>query len=646
MLLAASGLGTRPAQAQVNATQWRSGTADLDQGWKERDGDNPAWAQRNFDDSGWETVELDDLGAAKKGWRWYRLRVELPPDHGHLHLLLAGGSGTYEIYINGQKQEGPEIRSAFAVKRPTEQVIPLSDVGGTMEIALRTHAPVIYTTWHLPLFLAASVGTPDAIAREQQAMQSQRLYSALPAIAINLILILAGIAAFALYRSQRHHAEYLWLGLYLLLLGISNLVGGCASSGVTPLALNNFLADPLVYIFTILQIQFTFSFAGKSIGRSWRVYQILLLVPLLLNALMSAGVMPSNIYLLVEGLIVLPAAVLLPVLLLLWYRRGNREAGWLILPSLLPLATAAMVNIGTASLYFGWGFADFLDNPIPAGAVSLQLVDVGDFAFLLAIAVVMFFRFTRVSREQARVAAELQAAREIQERLVPAQLPPVAGYAIEAAYFPAEEVGGDFYQVLQSPGDTALLVVGDVSGKGLKAAMTGTLALGALRTLAKEDLSPAAVLTRLNGQMAETSDEGFVTCLCARLSAGGEVTVANAGHLAPYRNGEEILLEPELPLGVTAVWHYTERTFALAVGDRLTLLSDGVVEAQNAKGELFGFERTQAISGESAEAIAATARRFGQADDITVMTLTRMGSREDHSKPDAAENSAARDAVG
>ena len=144
---------------------------------------------------------------------------------------------------------------------------------------------------------------------------------------------------------------------------------------------------------------------------------------------------------------ILPAALMLPVLLLVWYRRGNREAGWLILPSLFPAAATALFDIGTASLDTGWGHADFLANPIQVGPIPLQISDLSDFLFVLAIGVVMFFRFTRVSREQARGAAELEAAREIQQRLVPAQLPEVKGYAIEAAYFPAQEVGGDFYQV-------------------------------------------------------------------------------------------------------------------------------------------------------------------------------------------------------
>lgn len=151
--------------------------------------------------------------------------------------------------------------------------------------------------------------------------------------------------------------------------------------------------------------------------------------------------------------------------------------------------------------------------------------------------------FTRVSRDQARTAAELQAARELQQRLVPASLPHVPGYALSAAYLPAQEVGGDFYQVFPQTRGAALVVIGDVSGKGLKAAMTGTLALGALRSLAQEDLSPSTILTRLAAQLQTSCDGGFVTWLCARITADGALTIANAGHLAPYRNGCEVLVE-------------------------------------------------------------------------------------------------------
>jgi hypothetical protein len=613
--------GSHRLAAQADAAEWRSGSVKLDQGWRVHAGDDLAWAQPGFDDTGWQQVDIDNMGAAEIGWRWYRLHIKLAPGHPRLNLLIVGGSGTFEIYANGKRLQGPRLQSSLRVARPTGQIAFLDDDAASLEISLRTYAPPIYESWHLPLFLTASVGTPSAIEDESKALESERFYAALPSIAINLAVIFAGIGAFALFGSQRNHSEYLWLGLYLVLLGFSNLLLSCTENGVISLSLNNLIADPLLFISTIMQIQFTFSFAGKQKNLYWRSYQGILLVPLLLNGLMWMQLLKSDVYLLIESIITLPAALLLPIFLLIWYKRGNREAGWLILPSLLPGATASIFNFGTVSIYFGWGFADFLDDPIMAGRIPLQLIDVGDILFVLAIGIVMFFRFTRVSREQTRAAAELEAARDLQHRLVPSQVPEVKGYTVEAAYFPAQEVGGDFYQVFGKGEGSRIVVVGDVSGKGLKAAMTGTLALGALRALAAEGLGPGAILERLNYQITETGHGGFITCVCLRIDESGEITVANAGHLPPYRNGEELSVRPDLPLGISASQRYEEQTFHLNPGDRLTLLSDGVLEARDAHGILFGFERTRAISAQGAAEIADKARQFGQEDDITVLTL-------------------------
>ena len=631
LVCAAAWLAGLPGRAQtegqvVDATQWQSGTVDLGDGWRVHEGDDPAWAQASFDDRGWTTVSLENLGAAAQGRRWYRLHFKLAAGHPHEHLLLVGGEGVYAAYVNGQLVQDAQLEPWYALKRPVEEVIPLADDVNEYTLALRTHAVSTYTMWHLPYFLTLAVGTPDAIDNERISFESQRLYAAIPSIAINLVVMLAGFGAFALFWNQRTHKEYLWLGLYLFLLGLSNGLLFSAVTGLAPIAWNTLLADPLIYFFTIMQIEFTFSFAGRPVGRIWRTYEGSLLLMLFLIPPEFTGALSNAIYVGLEAVVILPAALLLPVLLLVWYRRGNREAGWLILPSVLPAATEALFDIGTASIDVGWGRADFLANPILLGPISLQLNDIGDFLFVLAIGVVMFFRFTRVSREQTRVAAELEAAREVQQRLVPAQLPELKGYDLEAAYFPAQEVGGDFYQIFDQGDGVQMLVVGDVSGKGLKAAMTGTLALGALHTLAAQGLGPAEVMTRLNGQLAQSADGGFVTCICVQITPEGALRAACAGHLPPYRNGQELAMPPDLPLGIAGEGRYTECRFHLEPGDRLTLLSDGVVEATDARGTLFGFERTRAISAQPAEAIARAAQEHGQEDDITVLTLERSAS--------------------
>jgi len=615
-----------PALDTAHPSDW---IMDINTGWREHDGNNPAWTQPSFDDSAWESVNLADLGSAEPGWQWYRLHLKLPPNHNQLALLIEGGIGTYTLYLNGTQVPGPRLRSAFGVNRPVEFTVPINVPGNDLQISLRTHTPISYAAWHFPLFMTASLGTTAAIENQRQAIQSDRLYTLIPALAFNLLFLLAGIGAYSLHRSQPDHSEYRWLGIYLFLLGTADVLWYSQQAGLLPLSANLLIADPLLFIITVAQIQFTFSFGGQRLGRIWRAYRAILLIAPALTWFTWSGKLPTSAYMVVEPLLIVPVAVFLPILLFIWYRRGNREAGWLILPSLLPAATISLYDLGSASIYFGWQRFDFLDNPIQFGPVSIQPNDIGNFLFLLAIAVVMFFRFTRVSREQARASAELDAAREIQQRLVPHCLPDLPGYTLAAAYLPAQQVGGDFYQVLAQPDGSALIIVGDVSGKGLKAAMTGALAIGALRALADDNLRPAVLLSRLNQQLLQTQDCGFVTCLCIRIEPSGAVTMANAGHLSPYRRGEEIAADAGLPLGIASSIEYTETHLVLAPGETLTLLTDGVVEARSKSGELYGFDRTRAISTESAERVSLAAQAFGQEDDITVLTVARLALAED-----------------
>ncbi|MGA8043013.1 MAG: SpoIIE family protein phosphatase [Terracidiphilus sp.] len=237
-----------------------------------------------------------------------------------------------------------------------------------------------------------------------------------------------------------------------------------------------------------------------------------------------------------------------------------------------------------------------------------------------ALFVMLGQRAWKAWRMRDELQLEFDAARDVQQQLV-APAGDVPGFRIESVYAPATQVGGDFFRVLPESDGSVLVVVGDVSGKGLKAAMTVSAIMGALRGCPSRE--PAKVLRYLNhvlyGQVS-----GLVTCCVSRIAADGEMTLANAGNPAPYRNGEEMAAGAALPLGVLADASYTETCYNLAPGDRLTFVSDGVVEATSPHGELYGFERTQAISNLPAASIAEAAQTFGQEDDITVLTLTRL----------------------
>jgi serine phosphatase RsbU (regulator of sigma subunit) len=182
-------------------------------------------------------------------------------------------------------------------------------------------------------------------------------------------------------------------------------------------------------------------------------------------------------------------------------------------------------------------------------------------------------------------------------------------------------VGGDFFQVLETSRGGVLVVIGDVSGKGVRAAMLVALIVGTLRTAAEETEEPHIVLQRLNRRLSGRMEGGLVTCLCLRIRPDGLLTVANAGHLAPWLDGSEIEVPRDLPLGMADGLEYSATHLHIPENSTLTLVSDGVVEAKNSRKELFGFERTRALSTQSARAIADAAKQFGQEDDITVLTI-------------------------
>jgi hypothetical protein len=228
-----------------------------------------------------------------------------------------------------------------------------------------------------------------------------------------------------------------------------------------------------------------------------------------------------------------------------------------------------------------------------------------------------------MSRQQALLEGELAAAREVQQVLVPKEIPSTPGFEVHSVYQPAGQVGGDFFQIIPLDSGAVLIAIGDVSGKGMPAAMTVSLLVGALRTLADYTHSPREILAAMNQRMLARAGGGFTTCLLLHMDQDGSITGANAGHLAPYLNGAEIEMENSFPLGISAESSYPETAFTLNAGEQLTLVTDGVLEARTKDGELFGFARTQAISRQGAEQIAKTAQEFGQDDDITVLTVIR-----------------------
>jgi hypothetical protein len=235
-------------------------------------------------------------------------------------------------------------------------------------------------------------------------------------------------------------------------------------------------------------------------------------------------------------------------------------------------------------------------------------------------------RHVRALKEKATLEGEMTAAREVQSVMVPQDLPQVDGYAIESVYLPAAEVGGDFFQVIPLKSGCTLLVVGDVSGKGLRAAMIVSMIVGTLLTVSGYTEEPAEILGELNRRLCGHIHEGFATCLAVRLEEKGILALANAGHLSPYLNGTEVQFPGSLPLGLVKDAPYEQTNLEMAVGDGIVLMTDGIAEAQNDQRQLLGFPRIEQMlrEGATAKSVAETAKQYGQNDDITVLSVARL----------------------
>jgi len=258
-----------------------------------------------------------------------------------------------------------------------------------------------------------------------------------------------------------------------------------------------------------------------------------------------------------------------------------------------------------------------LDSIATIAAVSLG------YAGFFYVSVNEARRYVKTRTENVLFETEMAAARQVQQVILPDHHQSFPGFAVESVYAPARQVGGDFFQILRVADGGLLFIIGDVAGKGLPAAMLVALLIGSIRATAEVTHDPVDLLGKLHEQIIGHTADGFATALAAFFSHDGLITLANAGHLSPYLDGNEIELSGALPLGIEGGGRYEAKKAELQPGSRLTFLSDGVVEAQNESCELFGFERAKAISREPAATIAEAAVRFGQADDITVVTIER-----------------------
>src|SRR5215210_6276900 len=248
--------------------------------------------------------------------------------------------------------------------------------------------------------------------------------------------------------------------------------------------------------------------------------------------------------------------------------------------------------------------------------------------------------------ERARVERELEVARSIQHASLPEEVPELEDWQIDPFYQPAREVGGDFYDFHLLPEGKLGLVVGDATGKGVPAALVMSTTLGMLQSTARAlgSPSPGEVLAQVNQTLvARVPTNMFVTCFYAILEpVSGSLSYANAGHDPPHVRRSDAAAEElrarGMPLGLMPGMGYEEEVASLREGESVLFYSDGLVEAHDPKGEMFGFPRLRALVAEHGEESSLAeflmeelysfvGEGWEQEDDITLLTLKRSATR-------------------
>ncbi|MGD0442748.1 MAG: SpoIIE family protein phosphatase [Edaphobacter sp.] len=634
-------------------------TVELAGPWKFHAGDDPAWAQPDFDDSGWEDMDLTPgssglaLGWTKRGhagysgYAWYRLKVNVQGANRSLALKMPDDfDDAYQVFVNGSrigefgKFNGPHVTAYSSL--PTAFRLPKGVRDGMLTIAIRMwmdSATPFNSADAGGLHEPPQLGYAADISNQVQLGWDAVGHYVGSAFLEMLILVTALIVALSLFWLDRQERSYLWLALVceatMLSVGLLLLVNFTTWMGQTEyVIITDVIAIPLRMGLWVLFWGYWFRLERIDLLHRvvWTLVAILAIGTAMLRPPLYGEHVPVHTALYLEPFLLAVKLAFGILLLLVAYRgfRRNRGEGAMVGVAVL-LAVIANYNRELRVIHVQTTFT-ILGFAIHLGSLSSILS-------LLIITVMLLRRFVASQRAKEVWKLEIAQARHVQQVLIPHELPQLDDLHIDSEYRPMREVGGDFFQIVPKGKDgTSLIAFGDVTGKGLQAGMLVALIVGAIRSAAEHDNSPHRMLEVLNEQLCER-ESASATCMVLRFSENGGVELANAGQLPPYLNGTEMQIEGALPLGIVSGMDFPVTSFQLQPGDSLLIMSDGIAEAQNAQGELFGFERIEQMlrnSTTTAE-IATAAQKFGQSDDILVLRVQRRGVQTVlHAQPEEA----------
>jgi len=630
------------------------GVVPIDGSWQFHEGDDLRWAQPEFDDSKWEPIETDAPWGVQghpsyAGFAWYRRHIDILPSAGATHdyrILIPHAEDAYEVYWNGK------LAGSYG-KLPPHPSWYYGQFPKSFPLTGSAYGVVAIRVWKAPLeaFSAEEtgglynpplVGGVESLALHEDAVYWSYVREDL--FDYSLILLRGFVTLLCLVLWSRNRREHLFVWVAVLT--------------ITPVALEilqrlflipftygvaRFLNQP-IYVLYHVSLWFLLVWLLRLNEKHRLVRWTRWLAFLTLGAGLADGILaffwggakPWMQW--ADGLLttfILLVEVFPFVLIGIGLRRRLDPSRWVVAISafILQMIDTIATSSALGQRFTHWTlFADVIDTPLfKIQGVEFRADKVMAIALFVAILYAVYHYALEQQARQNVLEREIQSAREIQQVLIPETLPSLKGYAMTSAYQPALEVGGDFFQILSNLDGSTIVALGDVSGKGLKAAMNVSMIVGVLRALTDATSNPAEIMAGLNRALCGRMQGGFATGIVLRLDSDGQVIFANAGHLPPFMNNEEVVVEGSLPLGLVSFAQYDEVALQLHPGDQLSLYTDGLLEARNAAGELYGFDRLYALLAgrPSAQQATEAAVAFGQDDDITVLTLTRLEAGEE-----------------
>jgi len=639
-----AGMGAPQAFAQQQAARFsldtgREPLVSLDRGWRFHPGDNPAWANADFDDSAWPVLRADAPWSSQgypglSGIAWYRFTLELPAEHPPLAIQLAPIMTSYRLYLDGQmvRQVGSAAGSIIPSAIWNYQLFSLPESSGkarTVHLALRV--------WHSPIWSSYIGGGTESSGNlfgslallkiEQRHHEEHRRLLFIDLFSYAIAASIISITAFGLFAFRPGEREYLWFGLVILAKAIDASLNISKELYAVPsIPIYDLLDGTCVAVAQIALLLFVARVLVRKRDWTWRIVAAMAALSSCANIMYWPQWVSVPTAATLQILLLLPSSIWILAVLTAGVLRRSETARLLILPVFLVQGFWVVDNVIISLAQFGFSIeARSLESPLVLKPYAMHPAVLAELLFLLAMLAFLIRRFTAARQREERLEGELEAARQVQQVVLPAQIEPIPGFVVDCVYHPADLVGGDFFQILPATGGGLIVIAGDVAGKGLPAALMVSMLVGAVRAEAAHTNDPAALLAALNESSCGHKRGRFTTCLCLHIDRFGHGTAANAGHLNPYINGVEVVTEPAFPLGILHPASYAVTHFILCAGETLTIASDGVLEARSREGELFGFDRMRTVSTRSAAEIASAARDFGQNDDITVLTIRFLG---------------------